>query len=108
MAAYAQGKYALAISDRSGQVFPYREMVREWNGAWVHTSEYEPKQPQLEPKPISADPQGLLRARPARVALPTPAVLNLNPILQLVDLLQLQLHKIDTKELQVILLDSMM
>ena len=80
MAAYAQGKYALAISDRSGQVFPYREMVREWNGAWVHTSEYEPKQPQLEPKPISADPQGLLRARPARVALPTPAVLNLNPI----------------------------
>ena len=30
MASYAQGKYALAISDRSGQVFPYREMVREW------------------------------------------------------------------------------
>jgi len=80
MASYAQGKYALAISDRSGQVFPYREMVREWNGAWVHTSEYEPKQPQLEPKPISADPQGLWRARPARVALPTPAVLDLNPI----------------------------
>ena len=38
MASYAQGKYALAISDRLGQVFPYREMVREWNGAWVHTS----------------------------------------------------------------------
>ena len=80
MAAYAQGKYALAVSDRSGQVFPYREMVREWNGAWVHTSEYEPKQPQLEPKPVSADPQGLQRARPSRVALPTPSVLNLNPI----------------------------
>ena len=80
MASYAQGKYALAISDRSGQVFPYREMVREWNGAYVHTSEYEPKQPQIEPKPISADPQGLLRARPARKALPTPSVLDLNPI----------------------------
>ena len=80
MASYAQGKYALAISDRSGQVFPYREMVREWNGAYVHTSEYEPKQPQLEPKPISADPQGLLRARPSRKALPTPSVLDLNPI----------------------------
>ena len=80
MASYAQGKYALAISDRSGQVFPYREMVREWNGAYVHTSEFEPKQPQLEPKPISADPQGLLRARPARKALPTPSVLDLNPI----------------------------
>ena len=80
MASYAQGKYALAVSDRSGQVFPYREMAREWNGAWVHTSEFEPKQPQLEPKPISADPQGLWRARPSRVALPTPSVLNLNPI----------------------------
>ena len=80
MAAYAQGKYALAVSDRSGQVFPYREMVREWNGAWVHTSEYEPKQPQLEPKPVSADPQGLQRARPSRVALPTPSVLDNNPI----------------------------
>jgi len=80
MASYAQGKYALAVSDRSGQVFPYREMVREWNGAWVHTSEFEPKQPQLQPKPISADPQGLWRARPSRVALPTPSVLNLNPI----------------------------
>ena len=51
-----------------------------WNGAYVHTSEFEPKQPQLEPKPISADPQGLLRARPARKALPTPSVLDLNPI----------------------------
>ena len=47
MARYATGKYAKAISDRSGMEFPYREMVREWNGAFVHSSEYEPKQPQL-------------------------------------------------------------
>ena len=33
----------------------------------------------MEPKPTSADPQALQRARPARVALPTPAVLNDNP-----------------------------
>ena len=39
-------------------------MVTEWNGAFVHTSEYEPKQPQLEPKPFVADPQGLEQARP--------------------------------------------
>jgi hypothetical protein len=32
--------------------FPYTEMVREWNGSLVHYSEYEPKQPQLEPKPL--------------------------------------------------------
>jgi len=79
MTTFASGKHALAISDRSGLAFPYLEMVREWNGAWVHFSEFEPKQPQLEPKPTSADPQALQRARPARVALPTPAPLNDNP-----------------------------
>ena len=51
MSKYATGKYAKAISDRSGLEFPYREMVREWNGSFVHVSEFEPKQPQLEPKP---------------------------------------------------------
>ena len=60
MSKYARGKYAKAISDRSGMEFPYREMVREWNGSFVHVSEYEPKQPQLEPKPQSADGISLL------------------------------------------------
>ena len=55
MPKYATGKHAKAISDRSGVEFPYREMVREWNGSFVHVSEFEPKQPQLEPKPMSAD-----------------------------------------------------
>jgi hypothetical protein len=64
MTVFSQGKYALAISDRSGMAFPYNEMVREWNGAFVHISEYEPKQPQLEPKPTSADPQALQHASP--------------------------------------------
>ena len=81
MTTFASGKNALAISDRSGLAFPYLEMVREWNGAWVHFSEFEPKQPQLQPKPTSADPQALQRARPARTALPTPSVLNNNPFL---------------------------
>jgi len=81
MTTFASGKHALAISDRSGLAFPYLEMVREWNGAWVHFSEFEPKQPQLEPKPTSADPQALQRARPSRVALPTPAVLNDDPFI---------------------------
>ena len=65
MTTFASGKFALAISDRSGMAFPYNEMVREWNGALVHVSEYEPKQPQLDPKPTSADPQALQRARTA-------------------------------------------
>ena len=51
MSKYATGKHSKAISDRSGMEFPYKEMVREWNGSFVHISEFEPKQPQLEPKP---------------------------------------------------------
>ena len=79
MNTFSQGKYALAISDRSGMAFPYNEMVREWNGALVHVSEYEPKQPQLDPKPTSADPQALQRARPARTEFSTQDFLPLNP-----------------------------
>ena len=75
----ARGKHALFISDRSGLQYPYTEMVREWNGARVHTSEYEPKQPQLEPKPFTADPQGLMHPRPARLELPTGDFLEINP-----------------------------
>ena len=75
----ARGKHALFISDRSGLQFPYTEMVREWNGSRVHTSEYEPKQPQLEPKPFTADPQGLMHPRPDRLELPTGDFLKINP-----------------------------
>ena len=64
--AYAKGKYAQAISDRSGMAFPYNEMVREWNGMFVHKSEYEPKQPQLEPRPHGGDAQGLQNIRSDR------------------------------------------
>ena len=66
MAKYATGKYARAISDRSGMEFPYKEMVREWNGAFVHVSEFEPKQPQLEPKPMNGDSISLRHVRPDR------------------------------------------
>ena len=79
MTSFSSGKYALMVSDRSGQTFPWREMVREWNGAWVHFSEYEKKQPQLQPRPTSADPQALSHARPSRTALPTPAPLDTVP-----------------------------
>jgi hypothetical protein len=79
MTTFASGKHALAISDRSGLAFPYLEMVREWNGAWVHYSEFEPKQPQLQPKPTSADPQALQRARPARTEFATEDFLPVDP-----------------------------
>tara|TARA_R100001082_G_C4354312_1_gene156039 strand:- start:1000 stop:1377 length:378 start_codon:yes stop_codon:yes gene_type:complete len=63
MAKFARGKYAQSISDRSGQAFPYLEMVMEWNGSLVHVSEFEPKSPQLDPKVYGADPQALRNTR---------------------------------------------
>jgi len=75
MPKYASGKYAKAISDRSGLEFPYNEMVKEWNGSLVHMSEYEPKQPQLEPKPMSADAISLANIRPDRVENAVPYLL---------------------------------
>jgi hypothetical protein len=79
MSNLSRGKYAQFISDRSGMAFPYSEMVVEWNGSRVHVSEFEPKQPQLEPKPTVADPQGLQYARPARTEPPVLILLQTNP-----------------------------
>ena len=77
--AYARGKHAQAISDRSGMSFPYNEMVKEWNGAFVHISEFEAKHSQLEPKPHGGDAQALRDSRPARTENDTPRLLPHNP-----------------------------
>ena len=58
--------------------FPYSEMVREWNGSLVHISEYESKQPQLEPKPMNGDSISLRNVRPDRSEPATPRLLPLN------------------------------
>ena len=60
---FSGGKYALAISDRSGLEFPYNEMVFEWNGSFVHISEFEKKQPQLD-LTYFTDAESLENARP--------------------------------------------
>ena len=75
----AVGKHAKFISDRSGLEFPYTEMMIEWNGSRVHTSEYEPKHPQLEPKRFMAEPQGLRNSRPARIEPAVARLLGPNP-----------------------------
>ena len=75
----ATGKYAKAISDRSGLEFPYNEMVREWNGSLVHTSEFEHKHPQLELSAHPGDVQGLTNARPDRVENAVATILKPNP-----------------------------
>ena len=75
----AVGKHAKFISDRSGLEFPYTEMMIEWNGSRVHTSEYESKHPQLEPKRFMAEPQGLKNSRPARIEPAVARLLGPNP-----------------------------
>ena len=77
--AFAKGKHSKAISDRSGMEFPYNEMVKEWNGHFVHKSELETKHPQLELKSRSGDSQGLRDARPARTENEVAALLGNNP-----------------------------
>ena len=64
MANFAKGKYAKAISDRSGMEFPYNEMVKEWNGSFVHRSEFESKHPQIRRRKITADKIAIQNARP--------------------------------------------
>jgi len=76
---FARGKRSMAISDRSGMAFPYREMVKEWNGFLVHYSEYEPKQPQLDPRFHGGDPQALRNARPQPAAVTSLIMLSTNP-----------------------------
>ena len=72
MARYSSGRFALRISDRDGQAYPYNEMVQEWTGAWVHTSEYEPKSPLLNPTNHPTDAQSLQHAKPQVVSVTIP------------------------------------
>ena len=79
MGKFSSGKNSQAISDRSGFAFPYKEMVREWTGALVHRTEFEAKQPQLQPIRIAPDPQALQDARPDRVETAAARLLVGNP-----------------------------
>jgi hypothetical protein len=69
--AYASGKKSQAISDRSGQAFPYTEMVKEWNGSLVHISEFEAKHPQLNPPYNKPDAIALQNTRSQKFQQPT-------------------------------------
>ena len=82
--AHASGKYSNAISDRSGMEFPYKEMVKEWNGSFVHRSEFEAKHPQLEPRKHKPDAQALQDARTPKKLNPSEQLENgsVNVLLQ--------------------------
>ena len=76
--AYAKGKYAKFISDRSGMEYPYNEMVLEWNGSRVHKREFEPKAPQEQPQKYTPDAEPLQIPRPARTETAVATLLPIN------------------------------
>ena len=63
MSKFARGKFAYAISDRSGVRYKYKDMRREWNGLLVSKDEFESKHPQLGPFRKVVDAQALKDAR---------------------------------------------
>ena len=78
MSKFSSGEKSKAISDRSGLAFPYNEMIKEWNGSFVHKSEFDAKHPQLEPRPHSGDAQALKDARPDRTEPVVATLLGIN------------------------------
>tara|TARA_B100001063_G_scaffold121822_1_gene113804 strand:+ start:193 stop:633 length:441 start_codon:yes stop_codon:yes gene_type:complete len=76
MAKWATGKRSQAISDRSGMAFPYQEMVKEWNGSFVHYSEFEPKHPQIRRKHNTSDAIALQNTRSQRFQQPQTVASN--------------------------------
>jgi hypothetical protein len=62
--AFASGKYAYRISDRSGFRYRLKDTRKEWNGSIVGKDEYEEKHPQLEPIGTRPDPEAIRDARP--------------------------------------------
>lgn len=79
MPRYASGKHALGISDRSGRAYHLKNMLLEWTGLLVGWDEYEPKQPQLQPRHLIADPEALRITRPARIEPAVAVLLEFNP-----------------------------
>lgn len=78
MGAFASGKHAFGVSDRSGFRYRIKDMRKEWNGSFVGKDEYEEKHPQLTPPRIPTDPEALRNARPDRTETAVPNILPLN------------------------------
>ena len=62
--AFASGRFSRAICDRCGQEYKYQQLKKEWNGLFVCPECYEPKHPQLDPPPLTADAEALHQPRP--------------------------------------------
>ena len=92
--AYASGKRAYGISDRSGRRYRLRDMRKEWTGSLVGPDEFEAKHPQLLPLKPFPDPQALRNPRPDQVESKSKVLLELNPFfVSVVDSNQLTVYE---------------
>ena len=66
---FANGNRAIALCDRCGQQYKYLQLRQEWNGLFTCPDCFEPKHPQLDPPPLTADAEALHQPRP-EVTLP--------------------------------------
>ena len=62
--AFASGKFAYGICDITGFRYKLKDMKRTWDGLLVGPDQFDPKHPQLMPKPNTQDPQAIRNARP--------------------------------------------
>ena len=62
--AFASGKFSYGICDISGFRYKLQDMRKTWDGLLVGPDQWDPKHPQLEPKPAPDDPQAVKDARP--------------------------------------------
>ena len=61
---YASGKFAYFICDVCGFRYRYTNARMTWDNTKVCHECYEPKHPQLDPPPITADAEALHQPRP--------------------------------------------
>jgi len=62
--AYAVGKFARALCDRCGFEYKLHELKEEWNNLKTCPECFEPKSPQIDPRPVVTDPEALYKPRP--------------------------------------------
>jgi hypothetical protein len=65
--AYAKGKQAWGLCDYCGQRFKLNDLKKNWRGFKVCNTDYEPKEPQLEPLRYRGDAVALYEPRPDRI-----------------------------------------
>lgn len=62
--AFASQKNAYGICDITGFRYKIRDMKKTWDGLLVGPDQWSPKHPQLSPKSVPADKEGIKNARP--------------------------------------------